>query len=62
MGHEVLRFGRDQRGATAIEYGIIAAMIAAAVIVAIILTGDGAADLFGGVEERATTVFDEADV
>lgn len=62
MGHEVLRFWRDQRGATAIEYGIVAAMIAAAVIVAIILTGDGVAGLFGGVEERATTVFDEADV
>ncbi|HEV7275535.1 MAG TPA: Flp family type IVb pilin [Devosiaceae bacterium] len=62
MGHEVLRFGRDQCGATAIEYGLIAALIAVAAIVAMTLTGDGVADLFGGVEERATAVFDEADV
>jgi len=56
------RLLRDQSGATAIEYGLIAALIAVAVIVAMIVTGNGLANLFGAVEQRTTTVFDDADV
>lgn len=62
MGHKFLHFGRDESGATAIEYGLIAAMIAIAIIAAMTVAGNGLTNLFGGVEERATTVFDEADV
>ena len=53
---------RDESGATAIEYGLIAAMIAIAVILAMTVAGNGLTNLFGSVEDRATTVFDEADV
>jgi len=59
---DIERFAGDEGGATAIEYGLVAALIAVAVIVAMVATGDGLASLFGGVEDRATTVFDEADV
>ena len=62
MGHEILRFVRDENGATAIEYGLIAALFAIAVIAAMTVAGNGLTNLFGGVEGRATTVFDEADV
>jgi pilus assembly protein Flp/PilA len=62
MWSEIERFAGDEGGATAVEYGLVAALVATAAIVAIIMTGDGLANLFGGVEERATTVFDEADV
>ena len=36
----------DQRGATAIEYGLIAALIAIAIIGAVAFTGNGVADLY----------------
>jgi pilus assembly protein Flp/PilA len=62
LGHEILRLGRDESGATAVEYGLIAALAVIAVIAALTAAGNGLTNLFGGVEGRATTVFDEADV
>lgn len=62
LSDDIERFAGDEGGATAIEYGLVAALIAVVVIVAMIATGDGLASLFGGVEERASTVFEEADV
>lgn len=39
-------FVSDQSGATAIEYGLIAALIGVAIIVSVIATGTGTADLY----------------
>lgn len=40
------RFVRDEEGVTAIEYGLIAALIAVAIITAVGLVGTNLADLF----------------
>lgn len=60
----VHRFFRDEAGATAIEYGLLVAMIAVAVLVAFGVLGGGLQNLFGtssgsngagGVMESAAT-------
>jgi len=43
------RFVRDQFGITAIEYGLIAALIAVAIIAAVTLTGTDLTDLFDNI-------------
>lgn len=43
----VSRFGADESGATAIEYGLIASMIAVACIAAFMTLGNGLENLFG---------------
>lgn len=40
MKHHILRFWSDESGATAIEYGLIAAGIALAIIATVNLLGD----------------------
>ena len=42
----VSRFVKDESGATAIEYGLIAALIAVAIIAAVTLVGDDLDALF----------------
>ena len=42
----VARFLRDESGATAIEYGLIAALIAVGIIAAATTLGNSLADLF----------------
>lgn len=44
-----LRFGRDERGATAVEYGLIAALIAVVVITALSTIGSNLVTAFGSV-------------
>ena len=43
---KILRFLKDEEGVTAIEYGLIAALIAVAIIVGAGLTGSGLNTLF----------------
>ncbi len=43
------RFVREEAGATAIEYGLIAACIAIAIIVAIQTTGNNLSSMFGNI-------------
>ena len=45
----IKQFGRDEEGVTAIEYGLIAALIAVAIIAAVTITGTTLAGLFGTV-------------
>jgi len=45
----IARFVKDESGATAIEYGLIAAGIAVAIIVAVQLVGTNLNTLFGTV-------------
>ena len=46
------RFVSDESGATAIEYGLIAALVAVAIITALTTLGDGLTDIFEGVGDR----------
>lgn len=47
------RFFKDESGATAIEYGLIAALVAVAIITALTLLGDSLSTMF---QDVATTV------
>lgn len=50
------RFAKDESGATAIEYGLIAALIAVGIIVAATALGGSLSGLF----ERISTILDGA--
>jgi len=45
-------FLRDERGATAIEYALIAALVAVAIIVAVEQLGVSLGSLYGGVKDK----------
>jgi pilus assembly protein Flp/PilA len=49
MGKEFIRFLKDESGATAIEYGLIAAGIAVVIIAAVQLVGSNLNGTFGSV-------------
>ena len=49
------RIGRDTSGATAIEYGLIMALMAVALIGALNSTGDSTKDKWDGVADKITT-------
>jgi pilus assembly protein Flp/PilA len=44
-----LRFGRDESGVTAIEYGLIASLIAVVIITAVTLVGTNVTTAFNNV-------------
>lgn len=46
MKSAILNFLRDEEGATAIEYGLIAALIAVVAMFAMSQVGDGLTDIF----------------
>lgn len=48
----VARFVNDESGATAIEYGLIAALIAVGIIVAASALGGSLSELFTGISDR----------
>ncbi|TQK70614.1 MULTISPECIES: Flp family type IVb pilin [unclassified Nocardioides] len=48
--------GRSQRGATAVEYGLLVALLAAVIVFAVVLFGGGVGDLF----ENTNASFDSA--
>jgi pilus assembly protein Flp/PilA len=43
---------RADRGATAVEYGLMVALIAVVIIAAVILLGDNLSGIFGGVADE----------
>ncbi len=49
MSKLLTKFVRHETGATAIEYGLIAACIAIAIIVAVQTTGNNLSSMFGNV-------------
>ena len=51
--YAVTRFIADEDGATAIEYGLITALIAVGLIVAFMAFGESLLGLFGYVRDRA---------
>ncbi len=50
----IRKFLRDESGATAIEYGLIAALVAVAIIVAVDALGVSVGSLFSGVSDKVT--------
>lgn len=50
----VARFANDESGATAIEYGLIAAGIGVAIIAAVNTLGSGLSDLFSAIGTKLT--------
>jgi pilus assembly protein Flp/PilA len=51
----IARFVNDESGATAIEYGLIAALIAVGIIVAATALGGSLSGLFNGISGRLVT-------
>ncbi|MBN9307316.1 MAG: pilus assembly protein [Devosia sp. 67-54] len=62
MRSMLVRFVHDDRGATAIEYGLIAGLIAVALIVAMTTFGTSLRVLFSGVSDKSTSAIDAAGV
>ena len=60
MINELSRFLNDEAGATAIEYGLIAAMIAVAIIAALTVFGGSVQGLFVHVANRAGNAMNNA--
>ncbi len=48
----VAKFAKDESGATAIEYGLIAALIAVGIILAATALGGSLANLFNGISSQ----------
>ena len=57
-----MRFVRDDGGATAIEYGLIAGMIAVAIVAALTTFGGSPQNLFGRVQDKAGSALDNAGI
>jgi pilus assembly protein Flp/PilA len=51
----ILTLAHDESGPTAIEYGLIAALVAVAIIVALILLGGALSNVFGYVGNQVNT-------
>lgn len=61
MRNFITRFAKDESGATAIEYGLIAALIAVAIIGAITLVGDNLGATFRGAAASLTAAESSTD-
>ena len=55
LGSAVRNFVRDEEGVTAIEYGLIAALIAVVIIIAVSTVGTNLSTVFNYVAGRLTT-------
>ncbi len=51
----MIKFIRDEQGATAIEYGLIAALVAVAIIAVLIALGGALNNIFSTVNSALTT-------
>lgn len=54
MKSAILKFWRDEEGATAIEYGLIAALIAVVAMVGMSAVGDGLKEIFDNIADIIT--------
>jgi pilus assembly protein Flp/PilA len=60
MARTLLRLLRDENGATAIEYGLIAALIALVLISAFVAFGSSLGNMFGYIAGKAVPVWENA--
>lgn len=51
----IARFLRDERGTTAIEYGLIAVLLSVAIIAAVSAVGSEMSGMFGRIEGKVKT-------
>lgn len=51
----IKNFGREEDGVTAIEYGLIAALIAVTIIISVTLVGDNLVIVFNRIATELTT-------
>jgi pilus assembly protein Flp/PilA len=58
MSKILARFAKDESGATAIEYGLIAALIALAIIVGAGALGNSLNDMFGNIATKLNSATD----
>ena len=49
----ILKFLRDERGATAVEYGLIAALVAVTALVGMTVLGGGLTGMFGRISNKS---------
>ena len=59
---ELRDFAYDEAGATAIEYGLIGALIAIGILIALTAMGGSVTDLYGYVNSRSSEQLDNADI
>jgi pilus assembly protein Flp/PilA len=57
-----LRFVRDDGGATAIEYGLIAALVAVAIIAALTAFGGSVQVMYGRISDDSASAMDAAGI
>ena len=55
MKDQIVKFWRDEEGATAIEYGLIAGLIAVGIIVSVGEIGEKLAAIFADIVAKLTT-------
>jgi len=60
IGKTFLMFLEDERGATAVEYGLIAALMAVAAIASFSAFGNGLQNVFGSTTEGAGAAITDA--
>ena len=58
---QILSFVDDESGATAIEYGLIAALVAVGMLIALTLTGGSVSSMFDYVSSRSAEQLDNID-
>jgi len=56
MKEQLMQFWNDEDGVTALEYGLIAGLIAAAIVAAFAFLGDGLEDLFESIKTKMGTI------
>ena len=54
--HSIQQFARDEEGVTAIEYGLIAALIAVVIIGSVTLVGNGLNNVFSAISANLANV------
>ena len=55
MKTQIIKFLKDEEGATAIEYGLIAGLISIAILTAVTEVGTGINNVLGAVKDALTT-------
>jgi pilus assembly protein Flp/PilA len=58
---QIRRFVADEGGATAIEYGLIAALVAVGMLIALTTLGGGVSSMFDYVSSRSAEQLDNID-
>ena len=62
MAALIVRFVRNESGATAIEYGLVAGLIAVALITAFTIFGSSLQGIFGRVRDKAGNAMNNAGI